>query len=78
MALMLGLFAALCWAIHDLAARHLAPTIGAFRLGLLTEAAGFVLMLPLLPPPPLLPVSPPVLPLRASMLMLACSAACIW
>ena len=48
MALMLGLFAALCWAIHDLAARHLAPTIGAFRLGLLTEAAGFVLMLPLL------------------------------
>ena len=48
MALLLGLFAALCWAIHDLAARHLAPGVGAFRLGLLTESAGFVLMLPLL------------------------------
>ncbi len=48
MALVLGLFAALCWAIHDLAARYLAPTLGGFRLGLLTEATGFVLMLPLL------------------------------
>ena len=48
MALLLGLFAALCWAIHDLAARYLAPTFGAFRLGLMTEAAGFMLMLPVL------------------------------
>ena len=48
MALLLGLFAALCWAIHDLAARRLAQGVGAFRLGLLTEAAGFVLVLPLL------------------------------
>ena len=46
--MLLGLFAALCWAIHDLAARRLAQGVGAFRLGLLTEAAGFVLVLPLL------------------------------
>ena len=47
MALLLGLFAALCWSIHDLAARHLAQGVGAFRLGLFTEVAGFALLLPL-------------------------------
>ncbi len=48
MALLLGLFAALCWAVHDLAARHYAPSLGAFRLGVATEAAGFAMMLPIL------------------------------
>ncbi|MDE2383451.1 MAG: EamA family transporter [Alphaproteobacteria bacterium] len=48
MALLLGLFAALCWAVHDLAARHFAPHMGAARLGLRTELAGFVLLLPLM------------------------------
>jgi drug/metabolite transporter (DMT)-like permease len=53
LALSLGLFAALCWAIHDLAARHFASSIGPFRLGVLTQAAGLVLMLPFhLPLPP--------------------------
>jgi len=48
MALLLGLFAALCWAVHDLAARHFAPHMGAARLGLRTELAGFILLLPLM------------------------------
>jgi len=48
MALLLGLFAALCWSVHDLAARHYAPAMGAARMGLRTEIAGFVMLLPLL------------------------------
>ena len=48
MALLFGLFAALCWSIHDLAARHYAPAMGAFRLGLRTEIAGFLILLPVL------------------------------
>ncbi len=48
MALLLGLFAALCWSVHDLAARHFAPGMGAARLGLRTELAGFILLAPLL------------------------------
>jgi len=47
MALLLGLFAALCWSIHDIGARLLAPRMGAFRLGLRTEMGGFILLLPL-------------------------------
>lgn len=47
MALLLGLFAALCWGIHDVAARVLAQSMGAFRLGLRTELGGFILLLPL-------------------------------
>lgn len=47
MALLLGLFAALCWSLHDLAARYFAPQMGGFRLGLFTEFAGLVLLLPL-------------------------------
>ncbi len=48
MALLLGLFAALCWSIHDLAARRLAHNVGAFRLGIFTEVAGFIVVLPAL------------------------------
>ncbi len=47
MALLLGLFAALCWSVHDLAARYFAPRTGAFRLGMLTEMAGLLLVSPL-------------------------------
>jgi drug/metabolite transporter (DMT)-like permease len=47
MALLLGLFAALCWSVHDLAARHFAPRTGAFRLGMMTETAGLLLVAPL-------------------------------
>src|ERR1700754_3878032 len=47
MALLLGLFAALCWGIHDVAARIFAQRMGAFRLGLRTELGGFILLLPL-------------------------------
>ncbi len=37
----------MCWSVHDLAARHFAPTMGGFRLGFFTELAGFILLLPL-------------------------------
>ncbi|MBG1232901.1 EamA family transporter [Aestuariivirga litoralis] len=47
MALLLGLFAALCWGVHDLAVRFLAPRMGGFRLGLRTELGGFIILLPL-------------------------------
>src|SRR5882724_8755210 len=46
MALLLGLFAALCWGVHDLAARVFTQRMGAFRLGVRTELAGFILLLP--------------------------------
>jgi drug/metabolite transporter (DMT)-like permease len=48
MALLLGLFAALCWALHDLAARQFAAGMGPARMGLRTELAGFILLLPFL------------------------------
>ena len=46
MALLLGLFAALCWGVHDVAARVFTQRMGAFRLGMRTELAGFILLLP--------------------------------
>ncbi len=46
MALLLGLFAALCWGVHDVAARVFTQRMGAFRLGMRTELAGLILLLP--------------------------------
>ena len=44
LAILLGVFAALCWSIHDLVVRALASRIGAFRMGVLVIAAGGVLL----------------------------------
>ena len=46
LALSLGLFAAVCWSIHDLAARKLAPTLGAYRMSIFVMLIGFVLLSP--------------------------------
>jgi uncharacterized membrane protein len=46
LALSLGLFAAVCWSIHDLAARKLAPTLGAYRMSIFVMLIGFVLLFP--------------------------------
>lgn len=46
LALALGLFAALCWSVHDLMARKLAPVLGAYRMSVLVMLTGFVLLLP--------------------------------
>lgn len=41
---LLGVFAALCWSVHDLFARRLAARIGPFRMAFLVMAVGFVLL----------------------------------
>jgi drug/metabolite transporter (DMT)-like permease len=41
---LLGVFAALCWSVHDLFARRLAARIGPFRMAFLVMAIGFVLL----------------------------------
>jgi drug/metabolite transporter (DMT)-like permease len=46
LALSLGLFAAVCWSIHDLMARSLAPTLGAYRMSIFVMLIGFVLLSP--------------------------------
>jgi drug/metabolite transporter (DMT)-like permease len=43
-AILLGLFAALCWALHDLAARASAPRIGPYRLALWVMLVGAALL----------------------------------
>ena len=46
LALGLGLFAAICWSVHDLMARKLAPTLGAYRMSVFVMVTGLVLLLP--------------------------------
>jgi drug/metabolite transporter (DMT)-like permease len=46
LALGLGLFAAVCWSVHDLMARKLAPTLGAYRMSIFVMLVGFVLLSP--------------------------------
>jgi drug/metabolite transporter (DMT)-like permease len=43
-AILLGLFAALCWGVHDLLARATAPRIGPFRLALWVMLVGAALL----------------------------------
>lgn len=44
LAVLLGVFAALCWSVHDLIARSMAARIGAFRMAALVMIAGGVLL----------------------------------
>jgi drug/metabolite transporter (DMT)-like permease len=44
LAVLLGVFAALCWALHDVTARALAARLGAFRLAALVMIAGAILL----------------------------------
>jgi drug/metabolite transporter (DMT)-like permease len=44
-AVLLGIFAALCWSIHDLVARRYAPSIGAFQMALWVMLLGAALLL---------------------------------
>jgi drug/metabolite transporter (DMT)-like permease len=44
-AVSLGLFAAFCWSLHDLLARHFAPGIGPYRLALSVVVLGGVFLL---------------------------------
>jgi drug/metabolite transporter (DMT)-like permease len=44
LAVLLGVFAALCWSFHDLIARSMAARIGAFRMAALVMIAGGVLL----------------------------------
>ncbi len=44
-AILLGLFAALCWSLHDMLARLFAAQLGAYRLAFLALAIGAVLLL---------------------------------
>jgi drug/metabolite transporter (DMT)-like permease len=46
LALGLGLFAALCWSVHDLMARKLAPVLGAYRMSIFVMLVGFLLLSP--------------------------------
>ncbi len=46
LALGLGLFAAVCWSVHDLMARKLAPVLGAYRMSVFVMITGLVLLLP--------------------------------
>ncbi len=41
---LLGVFAALCWSVHDLFARSLAARTGPFRMAMLVMLSGFVLL----------------------------------
>lgn len=43
-AILLGVFAALCWSVHDLFARMLAAEIGAFRMAALVMVSGAILL----------------------------------
>ncbi len=43
-AVMLGVFAALCWSLHDLIARSYAARIGGFRMAALVMSAGGILL----------------------------------
>lgn len=45
LAVMFGLFAALCWSLHDLIARRFAKTVGPYRMAVMTMSAGAVLLL---------------------------------
>lgn len=44
LALLIGLFAALCWSFHDLVARILASAIGPYRMAMATLLVGSVLL----------------------------------
>ena len=44
LAVLLGVFAALCWSFHDLIARSMAARIGAFRMAALVMVAGGLLL----------------------------------
>jgi drug/metabolite transporter (DMT)-like permease len=44
LAVLFGVFAALCWSVHDLIARSLAARIGAFRMAALVMISGGVLL----------------------------------
>lgn len=44
LAVLLGVFAALCWSVHDLIARSMAARIGAFRMAALVMVAGGLLL----------------------------------
>jgi drug/metabolite transporter (DMT)-like permease len=43
-AVLLGVFAALCWSLHDVMARSLAARVGAFRMAALVMVAGGLLL----------------------------------
>lgn len=44
LAVLFGVFAALCWSVHDLIARMLAAQIGAFRMAALVMVSGGILL----------------------------------
>ena len=44
LAVFLGIFAALCWSVHDLMARSMAARIGAFRMAALVMVSGGILL----------------------------------
>lgn len=44
LAVMLGVFAALCWSVHDLIARGMSARIGAFRMAALVMISGGILL----------------------------------
>lgn len=44
LAVLFGVFAALCWSLHDVIARSLAARVGAFRMAALVIISGFVLL----------------------------------
>lgn len=44
LAVLFGVFAALCWSLHDLIARMLAAQIGAFRMAALVMISGWILL----------------------------------
>jgi drug/metabolite transporter (DMT)-like permease len=48
MAILLGLFAALCWALHDILARLFAGVLGAYRLAFLALVIGALLLVPVI------------------------------
>ena len=43
-AVLFGVFAALCWSIHDVIARTIAGTVGGFRTAAWVMVSGFVLL----------------------------------
>jgi drug/metabolite transporter (DMT)-like permease len=44
-AVLLGVFAALCWSLHDLVARSYAERIGPFRMAAVVMVAGAAMLL---------------------------------
>lgn len=44
LAVLFGVFAALCWSVHDLLARMLAAQVGAFRMAALVMVSGWILL----------------------------------